>query len=204
MTRSSRCTLAVCAAALGLSAAVDGAKQPSGEKLDMTAFAVNMSNVGAGANAVIEIRVDRWSTEEERRHLIDTMLEKNADALLRELQKTPSHGRFSIPGLRGPDPHQLRLGHDLHYTWQTAQPDGGRRIVIATDRYIGFGEARNQPRTIDYPFTLFEIRVDKSGKGQGKMAVATKIEFNKKKNTIELENYASEPVRLNNVTVTVR
>lgn len=204
MTRSSRYILAVCAAALGLSAAVDGAKQPSREKLDITAFAVNMSNVGAGANAVVEIRIDRWSTEEERRHLIDTMLEKNADALLRELQKTPSHGRFSIPGLRGSDPHQLRLGHDLHYTWQTAQPDGGRRIVIATDRYIGFGEARNQPRTIDYPFTLFEIRVDKSGKGQGKMAVATKIEFDKKKNTIELENYASEPVRLNNVTVKVR
>ena len=31
------------------------------------------------------------------------------------------------------------------------------------------------------------------------MAVATKISFDKKKNQIELENYSSEPVRLNNV-----
>ena len=84
------------------------------------------------------------------------------------------------------------------------QPEGGRRIVIATDRYIGFNEARNQPRTIDYPFTLFEIRVDKAGEGQGKMAVATKISFDKKKNAIELENYSSEPVRLNNVKVKVK
>jgi hypothetical protein len=76
--------------------------------------------------------------------------------------------------------------------------------VIATDRYIGFAEARNQPRTIDYPFTLFEIRANKDGKGEGKMAVATKISFDKKKNAIELENYASEPVRLNAVTVKVR
>lgn len=189
---------------LGFAVAARASSQSSGEKLDITAFAVNMSNIGTGANAVVEIRIDRWSTAEERRHLIETMVEKNADALLRELQKTPSHGRFSIPGLQGPDPHELRLGHDLHYTWQTAQPDGGRRIVIATDRYIGFGEARNQPRSIDYPFTLFEIRIDKDGKGQGKMAVATKIMFDKKKNTIELENYASEPVRLNNVTVKVR
>ena len=116
----------------------------------------------------------------------------------------PSHGRFSIPGLVGPDPHQLRLGNPLRYAWQTPQPEGGRRIVIATDRYIGFAEARNQPRTIDYPFTLFEIRVNKAGEGQGKMAVATKISFDKKKKTIELENYSSEPVRLNNVKVKVK
>jgi hypothetical protein len=36
------------------------------------------------------------------------------------------------------------------------------------------------------------------------MAVATKISFDKKKNTIELENYSSEPVRLNEVKVKVK
>ena len=191
-------------AVLGLAMAPLGARQTSGEKLEITAFAVNMSNIGPGSSAVVEINIDRWSTPEEREKLITTMLEKNADALLRELQKMPSHGRFSIPGLVGPDPHQLRLGNPLRYAWQTAQPEGGRRIVIATDRYIGFAEARNQPRTIDYPFTLFEIRVNKAGEGQGKMAVATKISFDKKKNAIELENYSSEPVRLNNVKVKVK
>ena len=69
----------------------------------------------------------------------------------------------------GPDPLQLRLGHDLHYTWQEPLPEGGKRIVIATDRYISFQEARNQPRISDYPFTFFEIRVDKAGAGQGKV-----------------------------------
>jgi hypothetical protein len=192
------------AAAASLAMTVSAATQTNQEKLDITAFAVNMSNIATGANAVVDIRINSWSTEKERAHLISTMLEKNADALLRELQRQPSHGRFSIPGLTGPDPHQLRLGHDLRYTWQTPLPDGGRRIVIATDRYIGFAEARNQPRTIDYPFTLFEIHLDKNGQGQGKMAVATKITFDKKKNAIELENYSSEPVRLNNVKAKVR
>jgi hypothetical protein len=190
--------------ALGLAMAPLGARQTSGEKLEITAFAVNMSNIGPGSSAVVEIDIDRWSTAAERENLITTMVEKKENELLKALQKMPSHGRFSIPGLVGPDPHQLRLGNPLRYAWQTPQPEGGRRIVIATDRYIGFNEARNQPRTIDYPFTLFEIRVDKAGEGQGKMAVATKISFDKKKNAIELENYSSEPVRLNNVKVKVK
>ena len=190
--------------ALGLAMAPLGARQTSGEKLEITAFAVNMSNIGPGASAVVEINIDRWSTAAERENLITTMVEKKENELLKALQNMPSHGRFSIPGLVGPDPHQLRLGNPLRYAWQTPQPEGGRRIVIATDRYIGFAEARNQPRTIDYPFTLFEIRVDKAGEGQGKMAVATKISFDKKKNAIELENYSSEPVRLNNVKVKVK
>lgn len=191
----------VCALGLAIPSA---ARQTNGEKLEISAFAINMSNIGPGSNAVVDITIDRWSTAAERELLIKTMVEKNADALLRELQKLPEHGRFRIPGLIGPDPHNLRLGNPLHYAWQTPQPEGGRRIVIATDRYIGFAEARNQPRTVDYPFTLFEIRVDKNGEGQGKMAVATKISFDKKKNAIELENYSSEPVRLNNVKVKVK
>ena len=36
------------------------------------------------------------------------------------------------------------------------------------------------------------------------MAVATKIEYDKKKNTLVLENYASEPVRLQSVKVKPR
>jgi hypothetical protein len=62
-------------------------------------------------------------------------------------------------------------------------------------------EARESPRTIDYPFSLIDMRFDDSGKGVGKFAVATKIEFDKKKNQLVLENYASEPVRLNEIKI---
>jgi hypothetical protein len=189
---------------LMLATTVGVGTQTTGDKLEITAFAVSMGTIATGANAVVDITIDRWSTAAERERLISAMLEKGSDALLRELQKMPRSGRFRIPGLTGPDPHQLRLGHDLRYTWQTTLPEGGRRIVIATDRYIGFQEARNQPRSIDYPFTLFEIRVNKDGEGEGKMAVATKISFDKKKNTVELENYGSEPVRLNALKVKVK
>jgi hypothetical protein len=170
--------------------------------LRMTAFAVNMSNVASGkTTAVMDIRVTRWSTQKQREDLITTATEKGQDALLRALQKMPDHGRISIPGWQGPDPHNARLGWVLHYAYETPGDDGGYRISIATDRYIGMWEARNQPRTIDYPFSLIEIRLGKDGKGVGKMAVATKIDYDKKKKQIVLENYSSEPVRLNEVKI---
>jgi hypothetical protein len=178
-----------------------GAQQ---ERLEIDAFAINMSNIATGANARVDIRIDSWSTPEEREQLIVTMLEKGSDALLKALQKSSVKGRFRIPTARPPDPHHLSLGLDIRYAWQVPLPDGGKRIVLAMDRYIGFGEARNQPRSIDYPFTLLQIHVDAAGKGEGKMAVATKISFDKEKKQIELENYASEPVRLNNLTVKVK
>lgn len=169
--------------------------------LRLSAWAVNMSNVATGTNAVMDIRITRWTTPEERQGLIGTFFEKKQDGLLRALQRMPEHGRMRIPGWMGPDPHNVRLGWTLHYAWQTPLAEGGHRIVIATDRYIGFWEARNQPRSIDYPFTFLEIRLDKAGEGEGKMAVATKLRFDKEKNAVELENYSSEPVRLQQVKV---
>jgi len=169
--------------------------------LRMSAFAVSMATAAPGATAVMDIRVKRWSTPAERENLINTAVEKGQDALLRALQKMPDHGRISIPGWTGPDPHNARLGWTLHYAYVTPGEDGGYRVGIATDRYIGMWEARNQPRTIDYPFSLIEIRLGKDGKGVGKMTVATKIEFDKKKKQLVLENYSSEPVRLNEVKI---
>src|SRR5262245_37658330 len=89
--------------------------QNSGERLEITAFAVSMGTIATGANAVVAITVTRWTTPADRKRLATTLIEKGDKALLSELQRMPSHGRFRIPGLTGPDPHQLRLGHDLRY-----------------------------------------------------------------------------------------
>ena len=114
-------------------------------------------------------------------------------------------GRFRFPGYMGPDPDNImRLGTDIRYAMSHPGEDGGRRIVIMTPRIIGFRETVNQPRRYDYPFTMFEMRFNKDGEGQGKMAYMTQIYFDKKENAIALENYGTEPVRLNNLKLKVR
>ena len=175
------------------------------DRVTILGNALNMSNTATGANQTIRINIDGWSTPSQRQHLITTFLEKGQNGLLKELERQPELGRFNFPGYMGPDPNNtMRLGTDIRYARNFAGEDGGRRIVVIASRIIGFREEVNQPRTTDYPFSLFEMRFDSRGKGEGKMAYATKIAFDKSKNNIEIENYSSEPVRLNNLSLDVK
>lgn len=169
----------------------------------MNAFLVNMTNVNVprGNGGTLQIRINSFSPAGTRQRLIQTMLDKGQDALLKALQKEPSRGRISAPGWQGPDPQNYRLGWDLRYVAHDKLPDGGDRIVIATDRQMSFAEVRNQPRTVDYPFTLFEIHIPKEGKGEGRGFGATQIKFDKKKNQIVLEQYSAGALQLNEITV---
>jgi hypothetical protein len=208
MTRTMTGPFAASLLAVTVMAALAGAQsvQPSAtDKVTINGWALSMSTVAPGANQTIQIQINAWSSPKQRQHLIDTFLAKKQDGLLSELEKQPELGRFNFPGYMGPDPNSvMRLGTDIRYAMNFPGEDGGRRIVVITPRVIGFREATNRPRTYDYRFSLFEMRFDKSGKGEGKLAYATQILFDKKKNTIELENYSSEPVRLNNLTLEVR
>jgi len=170
-----------------LLAAIDMRAQGNFPPEDFNAVAMvnNLAATGAGR---VEIRVSRWSSSAERDQLVKALLDKGADELLENLKKTKAVGIIKTPD---------SLGYDLHYAFQTKGEDGGRDIVIATDRPIGFWEARNQPRTIDYPFTVIQMHIDKDGHGTGTMSVATKITAIK--NTIELENFSSAPVMLTDI-----
>jgi hypothetical protein len=91
------------------------------------------------------------------------------------------------------------LAWDLRFARQTKLDEGGRQIVLGTDRPIGFWEARNQPRTIDYPFTIVQMMLNKDNQGEGKMLADTQISINSRTNEIELEHFDISPVRLNQI-----
>jgi len=155
------------------------------------AFAVNM-NGGPRTNAgTVDIGITRWSTEAEREALIATLKEKGSTALLNALTKQPEAGFIKMPNT---------LGWTLYYARKTDLPDGGQRIVIATNRRLGFGEVSQQKRSADYDFTLVEIHFPKGGgKGEGKMVPAAKVTWDKETNQLDIENYQAMPVQLKNV-----
>lgn len=154
------------------------------------ANAVSIATPGPVGASIVEIVVDRWSTDAEQDQLVKALLEKGPEKLLETLQKMPRAGYIRTPN---------SIGYDLRHARKIPMDEGGEQIIIATDRYIGFWEAANRPRTIDYPFTLIEMRLGPDGVGEGKMSLLTKIVYDKKKNQIVLENYASQPVLLTKV-----
>jgi hypothetical protein len=163
--------------------------QTNGQPERFTANAVSLSPEYGTGQQVVEITIDRWSPNSERQRLVSALQQKGSDELLKQLQKTKAVGR-----IRTPD----SLGYDLHYAQQMPSEDGGRTIVIATDRPIGFWEATNQPRSIQYPFTVIQMKLDGEGHGSGTMSYATRIVAHEN-NVIELENFASQPIMLNNI-----
>jgi hypothetical protein len=150
-------------------------------------YRANAVNLDIGAQGLIDITVERWSTPAQRDKLMSVLLNEGADKLLDVLSDMPHVGYFNTPG---------NLRWDLRYAWKTAQPDGGERVVLATDRRISFREASRRSRTLDYPFTVIELRLNKDGEGEGMMSLATKIIPDKEANTVTLENWGIQPVQL--------
>lgn len=154
-----------------------------------TGFAINMNS--GPKTATIDFAVERWSTDAERETLLGIIQENKdpTDKLLRALQKMPKVGYIRTPE---------RLAWDLRFARQSPLEDGGRRIVVATDRPIGFAEARNSTRSMDYPFTIVEVRLDKNDRGEGKILAGTRIYVDKNQNIV-LENYGQQPIRFNEI-----
>lgn len=100
-------------------------------------------------------------------------------------------------------------GNDPHTRFARLRPplcaSAARRGRRPSDRagdgppnwFLGGGP---RPRTIQYPFTVIQMQIGRDGKGKGKgtLSVATKIVAHK--NVVELENFATQPVMLTEIT----
>ena len=188
-TRHRRVLTTSAATAVLACAALAGAQTASNcPKTRFSAVAVNISTVGRNGATPVDITVSRWTSDAERDRLVSMFKEKGPKALLSALQDMKPVGTISTPG---------NVAYDLRYARELTGEDGGRRIILATDRPIGFWESSNSPRSLDYPFLLIELRLNKAGEGEGKLSLATKLTLND--NVLVIENYANQPVMLNEV-----
>ena len=153
-------------------------------------FSASYVDINTGRTGPVQISVTRWSTPAERATLQQTLFKKGQDALLEALRDMRSVGRISTPG---------NIGYDLRFAEQRSLPDGGKEIILATDRPMSFWEIVNKPRSSQYPFTWLQFRMRPDGTGQGKVAVAARIIGEEADDLIEVEDFAIQPVRLENI-----
>jgi hypothetical protein len=180
----------VLVAAIGivLFAAPSSRAQSNAEPEEFTAFAVNMGSYTVGTTATVIITVNRWSAQAEKDKLFTILREKGMQAFLEQLQKAKRVGTLRTP---------QSVGYDLRLAFEEPGKDGGRRVLIATDRPVGFAEATNRPPSIEYPFTVIDMQLKPDGTGEGTMSIAAR--FIPAGKTVIVENYDTQPVRLNRI-----
>ena len=93
-------------------------------------------------------------------------------------------------------------GYAIKYAQRLPLPDGGERIVLATDRPLGEHSAAWTPHVApltDYEFTLLEIRLDPKGIGEAKTSLTSRVVIDNEAKALALDNYAAAPPILQKV-----
>ena len=153
------------------------------------ATAANTSvDVAAPQLFELEMSLERYTTIAERETMEAAFAKRGQEGLLSALQKAPRVGMFRVPG---------NLSWDIKYAFHQMGRDNRKRIYLITDRNVSFAEAAARPRSMDYPFTVIEMRVDDSGVGDGQVMVAAAIGF--ERNGLVIEEFLDRPIRLTKV-----
>src|SRR4029453_11254921 len=203
--------------------------------VSLTASSANVSQPGNP----VHINILRWSTEEERRLFLAALnppppaapspAASSASsgagrggrgrgrgaataplspiaALTAAIGKAPTIGYVWTSGI---------TGYSIKYAYHAPLPDGGERIILATDRRLGAylpawtpvtatssgSEASAAAAATDYEFTLIEMRMNSKGSGEGKTSLAAKVIVDGDAKTLALDDYAGAALNLENVNL---
>jgi hypothetical protein len=185
MHRLRRLTLGLLIAAGIVQAA--GAAQKSARE-EFTAVLTNISNVGPTGLTPVNIHITRWTPDAEDERLLGVLRDKGQDAFLKELTRVKSVGWIATP---------TSLRYDFYYARERPGEEGGRRIMLITDRPMQIWERTSGSRTRDYPFTVIELQLDHEGRGDGTLAQLVQLKL--LGNILGIENLATGPMKLGEV-----
>jgi len=194
MTKMSWKVLAGVVAGLAVLIAVaplaEGKKRKKVEYTErLSARVLSMGTLATGATGTADVAISAWTSDEDRERLLEVLVEQGSEALVEALREEERVGFVRFAATRA---------WDLHYA-REHKVDGGRVIIFATDRPIGFGEAMYNARSLEHNLLVGRINLPDEGEGDGFLAVGVEVVVNAEKGTLELENFSSEPLRLSHV-----
>jgi hypothetical protein len=152
---------------IGVIAAVS-ADDRSTETIDATAMGTSTQ---LGQNVSVKVTIYEFSTDEDRKILIDAFMKGQNQGLVNALTKMKSVGRIAITGT---------IGYDLSYIRLIPTPTG-RKIRFVTNRLLRFGEAYYNTQTTAFNLTAGEIEINDSDKDKssGVLFPAAQLVINK-------------------------
>jgi len=159
------------------------------EKMVLLGNIQNTGGVRSVGNAGVTIYINKLATQQDVNEIVEMLRTRGPQAVVQKLYSM-DNGRFSPVG---------RVGTSLGLIRVFTKPTGERVIRALASRPETFREMYGMTRSDDYPFGILEIQLDKDGKGQGVIIVATKIDFDKD-GMLQMESYdQAGQIRLVNV-----
>ncbi len=138
----------------------------------------------------VNLHIEKFSTPEDRKLLIDAFARSGHDGLVDALEKMKPKGRISTP---------WGVGNDIKYIFELPS-DKGRHLRLVTDRRIPIAEARNSPRSEQYSIAAVDLILTPDAKdSSGTLLPACKLTVNKEKQ-IEVEAFQN-PWKLTNLII---
>jgi len=148
---------------------------------------IQWSGPGSGRTARLTMRIERWSTDEERMRLYNSLVEGGEDALLKAMrERTVGYVWFT-----GTTRWPLNIA-------STGKTEKGVLVRLVTERPLGFGEVARGGRTLENRLGVIEFTIDESGKGTGYIIPMAKVSVNKD-GQLEVETFGTTPQKLTNV-----
>lgn len=175
--------------------------------MTIKARAVSTINVSRASNDLIDIKINRWSSEAERSAGVKALVTQGSAALAEVLSGSEETGwvRFDPRGGGGPgrDPRKtsLRFSREIDH-------GDSKEITLLTNHFIGFGpdaQARDGSKLKEYPLSVVMLTLEKDDKGEwkgsGRIFVGTKIRFDSVAGKFIVDEFPNDPVFLKNVVV---
>lgn len=145
--------------------------------------------VGPGASASVDIKINKFSTEEEEEDLRMALKAHGPQGLHKRMKKHQKTGFVAIRGERG---------YPTYYT-QEIMDAGKRNILILTDREIYFEEVYNREISTQFPFTMIMMELDDEGNGKGTAILGAELVWDEKQDALKVTGYSAEPIRLEGI-----
>jgi hypothetical protein len=145
-----------------------------------------------GKMVPVNIYIDQFSTQEDRKTLINAFKRSGQDGLVDALAHMKGKGRFSTP---------YGVGNEVKYIFELPPDKGRRHIRLVTDRRITIGESYSGSRSKEYSVGAVELFLTPGGKdSEGTALPACKLKVDKKTQQIEIETYQN-PWKLTNLMI---
>ena len=177
--------------ALVATAALPARAQTASGQIALSAQLVNLNTqINLPRQTPVDITIMRWSSPGEREQLVSVLKESGRKGLLEMMQSVPRVGTIRIPGT---------LNYDFHFAFRTEDRGGNQSITLITDRPVGFAEAVEGPRTLEYRFMVLQVQLNAIGRGEGRLSIVTKVEADRLTGEIDLETWEDLFVTLRDV-----